>query len=658
MRTILALATVTLLVVMTCSRSQAQDWQQNDQIFNPSGIPSLAFSQPRFADLDADDDFDLILGSIAGPPLYYQNIGTANDPAFQAGAPIFAVVDPLDAEVGVCSDLDDDGDLDFICGGYTGLQLYDNTGSAAAPEFQIIAGFFGDLDVGTIPVPTLADLDGDGDYDLLVGLSEDGLLKYYPNSGTPNAAEFMETLAEPWYDVGLYAYPWFSDLDGDFDFDLLAGRDLPGFYFYRNIGDTTSWLWQADHGVFAGLAGTTYWNSPCLVDLTGDGLLDLVYGTASGPLEYFVNTGNATTPVWTIDTSLFGGVLDVGAASSPVFYDFDADNDLDLVSGSQLGDIKYFENVGSLNAPAWQADHDLFASIDHSIYSAITLGDVDADGLPDAIAGDLSGNLFLHHNTGSGFVYDSGVFLGVDLGNWSVPRLVDMDADLDLDIVAGNEAGLLIYFENQGQIDAPDWVEITGFFGGIDVGSNCVPALGDFDKDGDQDLIAGSLFSEVRYFANVAGTWIEDPAVLDGVTVGQNAAPALADLDDDGDLDLTVGNYAGTFNYFENTSPPTYLPAQRETPKIGYALSVCPNPFNPVTTIRYRVTEPSNITLTIYDVGGRSVRALCAAPQPAGQHSVRWDGTDDSGQSLGSGIYFCRLLVKEDYQTIKMVYLK
>jgi len=658
MRTISALAKFILLVMMISSLSQAQDWQRNDQIFNPSGIPSLPFSQPRFADLDGDGDFDLILGSIAGAPLYFQNVGTVNEPVFQTGAPIFAPVDPLDAEVGVCADLDDDDDLDFICGGYTGLQLYENTGSAAAPEFQKITDFFVGLDVGSIPVPALSDLDGDGDYDLLVGLSEDGHLKYYPNSGTPAAAEFVEALADSWFDVGLYAYPWFGDLDGDFDFDLLVGRDLSGFYFYRNIGDATSWLWQADHAVFAGLAGTTYWNSPCLVDLSGDGLLDLVYGTDSGPLEYFVNTGSASTPVWTIDPSLFGGVLDVGAASSPVFFDFDADNDLDLVSGSQLGDIKYYENVGSSIAPAWQADHALFASIDHSIYSAITLGDVDADDLPDAIAGDLSGNLFFHRNTGFGFAYDSSVFLGVDLGNWSVPRLVDMDADLDLDIVAGNETGLLIYFENQGQLDAPEWVEITGFFGGIDVGSNCVPTLGDFDQDGDPDLIAGSLFSEVRYFANVAGAWIEDLTVLDGVTVGQNAAPALADLDDDGDLDLTVGNYAGTFDYFENTNPPTYLPEQQETPGAGFSLSVYPNPFNPVTTIFYCVPEYSEIILTIYDIGGRIVRTLSGTPQPAGQHSVQWDGTDDSGHILGSGVYFCRLLVQDHSQTIKLVYLK
>ena len=644
-----------LLLAVSATPGRGQNWQQNDLLFNPSGIPSLSFSQPRFADLDADDDYDLILGSIDGAPLYFQNSGSANNPAFQAGADIFAPVGPLDAEVGVCADLDADGDPDFICGGYTGLHLYSNIGDAAAPEFQRVDGFFAGLSVGTNPVPALADLDGDEDLDLLVGLSENGELKYYPNTGTPETAEYLESHAEIWFDVGLYAYPWFSDLDDDTDHDLLVGRDGPGFHFYRNIGDANAWQWQADHSVFDNLADATFWNSPCLVDLTGDGLPDLVYGTASGPLQYHVNTGDNDVPVWTANTSLFGGVLDVGGASSPFFFDFDNDGDLDLASGSQQGDIKYYENVGTSFASAWQANHALFVSIDHSIYSAITLGDVDADGLPDAIAGDLSGNLFFHHNTGDGFDYDSSVFQGVDLGNWSVPRLVDMDGDSDLDIVAGNEAGGLIYFENIGGVESPDWVEIAGFFGGIDVGTNCVPTLGDFDHDEDMDLITGNLFHEIRYFAGTNGNWVEDPTVVAGITAEQNAAPALADLDGDGDLDLAIGNYGGTFNYFENINPMTGVSAQDVPPRGSKIVSVYPNPFNPRVTVEYNLRVSGPVVLAIHDAMGRIVTRLVDEDRPAGRAAVTWDGRDHAGASVASGVYFARLQTSNGTHTQKLV---
>jgi len=646
------------LVTNVGSSARGQDWQQDDGIFNPSGIPSLQFSQPRLADLDDDDDFDLILGSLDEAPLYFRNAGGVASPEFEPGDDIFAPIGLLDAEMGVGVDLDGDDDLDLVTGGYTGLHLWDNVGSATVPVFAHVDGFFAGLAVGSSPVPTFADLDGDGDQDLVVGLSGDGRLKFYPNSGSPVAAVFTEATAEVWFDVGLYAYPYLCDLDNDLDFDLMVGRDGPGFHFYRNVGDATTWQWQADHAVFADLAGSTFWNSPCLVDLTDDGLVDLVYGTSAGPLQYFVNTGSAGTPVWTANSSLFGGVLDVGAASSPVFFDFDDDGDLDLASGSQLGDIRYFANVGTAAAPAWLADHAYFSSIDHSIYAAVTLGDVDDDGLADAIVGDLSGQLFFHRNTGSGFVYDSTVFQGVDVGSWSVPRLVDMDGDLDLDLVVGNEAGGLVYYLNQGQVDDPDWVIVAGFFGGIDVGSNCVPTLGDFDHDEDLDLVTGSLFNEVRYYENVEGSWIRDTTILAGITVGQNAAPALADLDADGDLDLTVGHYGGTFNYFENTSTPTGAPDPQELPTRRFLLSAAPNPFNPRTTISYDLPRAAQVSLAIYDLTGYRLTVLADRTFAAGTHTVTWNGRDSRGRAMPSGTYIVRLETDSGVEARKLMLVR
>jgi len=427
--------------LLLTSGSHAQPWLQNDLIFNPSGVPSLSFSQPRFADLDADGDQDLILGSIDQPPIYFVNDGGANDPSFAPGADIFAPVTSLDAEMGVCVDLDADGDLDFVTGGYTGLHLFENVGDSAQPEFVEIDDFFQDLDDYSNPIPTLADLDADGDQDLLVGLSESGRLVFYPNSGTPDSAVYLQAESQTWFDVGLYAYPWFADLDNDADFDLLTGRDVTNFYYYRNQGDSASWLWQPDNGPFSGLAHRTYWNSPCLVDLSGNGLKDLIYVTAAGPLNYYRNMGSPSLPVWMEQTSLFGGVLDVGGASTPFLFDFDDDGDLDLVSGSQMGDIKYYQNVGSASVPAWDPGHGRFSAIDHSIYSAIALGDVDGDSLADAVVGDLSGQLFFHRNTGTSFVHEVDVFAGINLGGFAAPELVDMDLDGDLDIVAGDEDG-------------------------------------------------------------------------------------------------------------------------------------------------------------------------------------------------------------------------
>ncbi len=540
------------LALLAAAALAAQPWQQDNSMFNPSGIPSFTFSQPRFADLDADGDFDFILGGSNNPPLYIKNTGSPASPHFSLGENITAGISDLNAEVAVCADIDADGYLDLVTGGFTGLHLYLNTGTPSAPIFVWQPGFFSALAVGNYPVPDLADVDGDGDPDLVVGLSEDGAVLLFTNIGTPAQAQFSGSAMQTIGDVGLYAYPIFCDLDADGDQDILCGRDGHGFIYYQNNGSPANPLWQDNSALFAGLGNASYWNSPDLVDLTGDGLADLVFGTANGPLLYYINTGTHANPAWQANTSLFGGVLDVGAASSPVFYDFDGDGDLDMISGSQMGDIKYFENTGTPYSPAWTENNAYFASIDHSIYSSAAIGDVNADGLPDAIIGDLSGNLYFHKNTGFGFIEEAGVLPPISLGGWSVPRLADMDGDGDLDLIVGNEAGNFYYYRNQGNQQQPAWVQISGFFGSIDVGSNCSLSLGDIDGDGDLDIVAGNIQGNLKCYLQGPLSWTLNSVIFAGISTGQNAAPALADIDHDGDLDLTIGDYDGTFSFYRN----------------------------------------------------------------------------------------------------------
>ena len=630
-------------VILTITLS-ALPWMQNDAVFNTSGVPSLSFSQPRFADLDGDGDHDMILGSSSEAPFYLENTGTATTPSFSEGENIFSGISVLDAEMGVCADLDNDGDFDLITGGFTGLNYFENIGNSTAPEFLQIDNFFNGLNVGHLPVPDLADVDADNDLDMVVGYSESGSVKIYLNIGTSAAAQFSESNIIEIGDVGLYAYPNFCDLDADNDQDIVVGRDAYGFVYYQNNGTIQNGLWEVNDSVFTGLGNETYWNSPGLVDLNGNGTFDLIFGQVTGPLYYYDNNGTPNTPSWQQDTTLFGGIIDVGSASNPVFFDFDDDGDLDLISGSQLGDIKYFKNVGTSYSPAWQEDSSYFASIDHSIYSAVTVGDVNDDDLPDAIVGDLNGQLFFHQNTGSGFIWDMEILTSVNLGGWSAPRLVDMDEDGDLDITAGNEAGNLFYFENQGTIAAPDWIEITGYFSGIDVGSNCVPTVGDLDLNNSFDVITGDMFGEVQFFRNMEGTWMEDFEQVTGINGDQNTAPALADLDNDGDLDLVLGSYNGTFNYYENLF--FAVGNDAELPQASAVeLKNYPNPFNPETIISFTIQEESETELSIYNIKGQRIKSLLNDQITAGEHSIVWNGKDDAGKKVSSGVYLYKLIV-------------
>ncbi|MFH1865260.1 MAG: M6 family metalloprotease domain-containing protein [Candidatus Eisenbacteria bacterium] len=84
-----------------------------------------------------------------------------------------------------------------------------------------------------------------------------------------------------------------------------------------------------------------------------------------------------------------------------------------------------------------------------------------------------------------------------------------------------------------------------------------------------------------------------------------------------------------------------------------------PNPFNPTTKIAFNVpTEGGRVTLTVYNVNGRVVRRLVDGPLVAGPHSVVWNGRDDGGESLASGVYFARLATGDESLFTKMTLLK
>jgi flagellar hook assembly protein FlgD len=83
-----------------------------------------------------------------------------------------------------------------------------------------------------------------------------------------------------------------------------------------------------------------------------------------------------------------------------------------------------------------------------------------------------------------------------------------------------------------------------------------------------------------------------------------------------------------------------------------------PNPFNPLTTIRYDLPEDGFVNVTIYDMMGRTVKILVTEEQNAGVKSVQWDATDSFGKPVSAGVYLYQIQAGEYMQTKKMVLLK
>ena len=80
-----------------------------------------------------------------------------------------------------------------------------------------------------------------------------------------------------------------------------------------------------------------------------------------------------------------------------------------------------------------------------------------------------------------------------------------------------------------------------------------------------------------------------------------------------------------------------------------------PNPFNPVTTIHYSLQENEYAKLVIYNSLGQVVRILVDEPKTAGIHTVQWNGVNESGQKVSSGVYFYRLTAGQFVKTKRMM---
>ncbi|MFH1277114.1 MAG: FG-GAP-like repeat-containing protein [Candidatus Eisenbacteria bacterium] len=521
------------------------------------------------------------------------------------------------------------------------------------------------------------DYDGDGDHDLYVSNSG-GANVMLRNEG---AGAFSDVTGGPLGDGAAGAGVAWADMDDDGDLDLSLVNAGSANKFFRNDGGGTMIDGTSGPLGDSGFGFGTSWS-----DYDGDGDADLYVVNAGSSNKLFRNDGGGAFVDAT--TAVVGDAIGFGFTAA--WGDYDNDGDGDLYIGNGFGPNKLIRNDGA----GVFTDITAGPLADGNSTYGVAWGDYDNDGDLDLyLANELAANRLLR-NDGGTFVDATSAPLG-DTGAGYGCSFVDFDNDGDLDVFVA-QSGANRLFENLGGGSFADAAETPV----RDAASSAGAAWADYDGDGDLDLYLPNAGGANKLFRNddpgtnrwiqvdlvgsasnrsgigarvrvVAGGGAQIREVASGSGfLSQDALTAGFGLGASATIDSIIVRWpSGTVTDTANVAADQRITLFEETVQTGVAggpplpvryelFGNAPNPFNPVTTVRFALPERSRVSLSVYDISGRLVRALKTGEEDAGWFSVTWNGRDGAGREVGSGIYFVRMATPKHSDTKKMVLIR
>ena len=474
-------------------------------------------------------------------------------------------------------DWDGDGDVDLFLLDASGYIRYlENKGNSSSPNFSLITASFNNIFCGSWFY--FLDFDFDGDLDLMAQNSSDpDYINYFENyNGNFNGSIIISDISGGYVASSSVMTPTFADIDNDGDADFFTGNVTGTLTYYENIGlsngvpefqfITNSWQ---DIYIVGGMRDDNRHGASAItfIDLDGDGDLDLSWGDYFQQSLYIIwNSGTLEEPIM-LDVALEYPPVDPvfsAGQNMPTFADLDGDGDEDLyvtvlsgAYGNQLvNNFFYYENIGSgFKSEFNYVTNSYLSMLDIFSNSSPELIDVDNDGDLDLFVSnqyDLSespwvGKIFFFRNTGSNsspfFEEESTSLLDENLGQMLSPEFGDFDGDGDIDLIVGDFNGFIKYYENTSSSSSLSFDYIENI-PGIDLSGNSTPTLGDLDGDGDLDLLIGQLNGELVFYRNIGNnkSYNFELENFDNIMVDNNSSPELIDIDQDGELDLILGS--------------------------------------------------------------------------------------------------------------------
>ena len=497
-----------------------------------------------------------------------------------------------------------------------------------------------------------------------------------------------------------------GDLDGDNLPEVIAVDEIGVIYVWHANGTE---LIDGDsnpltQGVFYRMPNCTFnYSTPAVADIDNDGKGELIVGS-QGSRVFVFNEDGSISPGWPY-------VMATPIAGSPAVGDVDNNGDLEIVVNNAGGDLRVLNHDGTIlmsqffsNSP-W---NNFFAS-------SPALGNVTGDAKLEIFVARASGNVYgMQSNgvvlTGWPKQYSSTTYTE------SSPIITDVDGDGNPDIVIGSESQFIMGWSATGQplagfpLKTDDAMRGVPQFADVDRDGDTDLIAAGWDK-----RIYVWDFSGVwnaakapwpRFHANthnngridflvptpVSGATFRYTALAKGLelvwTIPQNArglfTVSRADVEAGvpgpfrrvaSDVGLTLEGEVRVVDVSVEMGSKYVYRLEGEGGVVNETMTVVvpvthaklgqnyPNPFNPVTRIEYWVPEgagaaQSAVSLVIYDVRGARVRTLVRGEKASGRYAVDWDGRNDDGTPVSSGVYFYRMTAGGFADTRRMVLLK
>ena len=530
-------------------------WYENDGASPPGwtqhtvGTPSGAWSVFA-ADVDRDGDLDVLSASYADDTIaWYENDG-GSPPGF---TPHSIYVLANGAASVFAGDLDGDGDVDVL--GASGIDdtiaWYESDG-ASPPVFtrHVITQL-----ADAVASVTAADVDGDGDLDVLSAAPNDLTITLYENDGTPSPAFTARTVSAV---AGNVESVHAADVDGDGDLDVLAASATQrGVSWYENDG-TSPPGWQP-RTIDATLANAY---SVVAADLDGDGDLDAIGSSiVDSKVAWYENRSIHRSAVFPAQATISAAA---NSAEAVFAADVDGDGDMDALSAS-FQKLAWYENT---NGAGTFGSARVISSL-VSLPSAVVTADVDRDGDLDVLCASIGDDrISWFENLNGAGTFDAERVISNLADEARSIFAADLDGDGDVDVLSASyQDDKIAWYEN---------LDGAGTFGSQQVistlanGAAWVVAA-DVDGDGDLDVLSASeIDRKVAWYENLdgAGTFGAQ-RVISTLANGVRSVFA-ADLDGDGDLDVVSASYLDNkLAWYENLDGGGTFGAQQVISTLG-----------------------------------------------------------------------------------------